>query len=256
MAQWFEKEDFWINFAPIMFDDNRWQEAPTVASYIKKIACLKKNKSTILDAGCGLGRITTELALLGLKTTGVDIIQSELDAAIESAQAENVNIKYINADLRHFCKNEHFDCVVNLYTSFGYCDDINDDLLILKNMCNCVKKGGTFILECTSRETAIRYFTEGEEFIRAGYKVKTNFSVEGAWEGLISNWQLYPIDTDLSNKKIKPIINHTFTQRLYPATFLRNTILSFGFSDCKIYGDWDKRAYDQNAKTMLLIAKK
>ena len=31
MAQWFEKEDFWINFAPIMFDDAHWQEAPTVA---------------------------------------------------------------------------------------------------------------------------------------------------------------------------------------------------------------------------------
>ena len=40
MSQWFENENFWINFAPIMFDDAHWQEAPAVAQYVKKIANL------------------------------------------------------------------------------------------------------------------------------------------------------------------------------------------------------------------------
>ena len=38
MKQWFEEEDFWVNYAPIMFDDARWAEAPDVAEYVKKIA--------------------------------------------------------------------------------------------------------------------------------------------------------------------------------------------------------------------------
>ena len=105
MKQWFEEEDFWINYAPIMFDDARWAEAPDVAEYVKSIANLKEGDS-VLDAGCGLGRISVELAALNLKVTGVDIIQSELDAAAESAAAEGVELELINADLRTFSSSK------------------------------------------------------------------------------------------------------------------------------------------------------
>ena len=52
---WFESENFWTQFAPIMFDDARWAEAPTVAEYVKDLASLGHG-SKVLDAGCGLGR--------------------------------------------------------------------------------------------------------------------------------------------------------------------------------------------------------
>jgi len=245
---WFESENFWTQYAPIMFDDARWAEAPTVAQYVKDIAGLGEG-AKILDAGCGLGRISVELAALGLDVTGVDIIQSELDAARESAEAEGVPLTLINHDLRSFQAREQFDCAINLYTSFGYCATIEEDMKILKNIADSVKTGGTFIMECTSRETAIMYFTAGEEFERAGYKVVTHFEVVGAWEGLRSQWTLYPLDS-------KQAIDHTFIQRLYPATFLRDKLIDFGFSKVNIYGDFDKSPYNEHARTMVIIGKK
>ncbi len=245
---WFESENFWTQYAPIMFDDARWAEAPTVAQYVKDIAGLGEG-AKILDAGCGLGRISVELAALGLDVTGVDIIQSELDAARESAEAEGVPLTLINHDLRSFQAREQFDCAINLYTSFGYCATIEEDMKILKNIADSVKTGGTFIMECTSRETAIMYFTAGEEFERAGYKVVTHFEVVGAWEGLRSQWTLYPLES-------KQAIDHTFIQRLYPATFLRDKLIDFGYSKVNIYGDFDKSPYNEHARTMLIIGKK
>lgn len=245
---WFESENFWTQYAPIMFDDARWAEAPTVAQYVKDIAGLGEG-AKILDAGCGLGRISVELAALGLDVTGVDIIQSELDAARESAEAEGVPLTLINHDLRSFQAREQFDCAINLYTSFGYCATIEEDMKILKNIADSVKTGGTFIMECTSRETAIMYFTAGEEFERAGYKVVTHFEVVGAWEGLRSQWTLYPLDS-------KQAIDHTFIQRLYPATVLRDKLIDFGFSKVNIYGDFDKAPYNEHARTMVIIGKK
>ena len=245
---WFESENFWTQYAPIMFDNARWAEAPTVAQYVKDIAGLGEGDK-ILDAGCGLGRISVELAALGLDVTGVDIIQSELDAARESAEAEGVPLTLINHDLRSFQAREQFDCAINLYTSFGYCATIEEDMKILKNIADSVKTGGTFIMECTSRETAIMYFTAGEEFERAGYKVVTHFEVVGAWEGLRSQWTLYPLDS-------KQAIDHTFIQRLYPATFLRDKLIDFGYSKVNIYGDFDKSPYNEHARTMLIIGKK
>ncbi|BDC92834.1 class I SAM-dependent methyltransferase [Treponema bryantii] len=250
---WFESENFWTQFAPIMFDDARWAEAPTVAQYVKDIAKLRDGDS-VLDAGCGLGRISVELAALELDVTGVDIIQSELDAARESAEAEGVPLKLINHDLRTFHAPNQFDCAVNLYTSFGYCASVEEDMQILKNIADSVKPGGTFIMECTSRETAVMYWTPGEEFERAGYKVVTHFEVVGAWEGLKSQWTLYPADTDLSKSPAsKPVVDHCFVQRLYPASFLRDKLIEFGFSDTKVYGDFDKSPYNEHARTMVLI---
>lgn len=245
---WFESENFWTQYAPIMFDDARWAEAPTIAQYVKDIAGLGEGDK-ILDAGCGLGRISVELAALGLDVTGVDIIQSELDAARESAEAEGVPLTLINHDLRSFQAREQFDCAINLYTSFGYCATIEEDMKILKNIADSVKTGGTFIMECTSRETAIMYFTAGEEFERAGYKVVTHFEVVGAWESLRSQWTLYPLDS-------KQAIDHTFIQRLYPATFLRDKLIDFGYSKVNIYGDFDQSPYNEHARTMLIIGKK
>ena len=245
--QWFEKEDFWINFAPIMFDDARWAEAPDVAEYVKKIAGLKTGDS-VLDAGCGLGRISVELALLGLKVTGIDIIQAELDAARESALDEGVELELLKADLRTFKSDKKFDCAVNLYTSFGYCDTIEEDMMILKNIASSLRAGGTFILECSSRESAIKYFTKGEEFDRAGWHVKTEFSVEGAWEGLRSRWILS------DDQGIK--VDHVFIQRLYSAAELCHLMKDCGFTSAQAYGDFDLSPYDENLRTMIIVALK
>lgn len=245
--EWFENENFWQDYAPVMFNQVRWAEAPGVAKAVVNLAGLKKGNS-ILDAGCGPGRISVELALLGLDVTGVDIIQSELDAASESAQDEGVELNLIKADLRTFKSPEKYDCAVNLYTSFGYCDTEEEDLKILKNVYECVRDGGYFILELTSRETAIINFTKGEEFDCSGIKVKTEFQIAGAWEGLRSNWKLFLPDGK--------VIEHEFVQRLYSAAELRKQLLEIGYKSVEVYGGYEKQLYDESAATMLLLCKK
>lgn len=245
--QWFENESFWQNFGPVMFDSQRWAEAPGIAESVIKIAGLTKG-SSVLDAGCGPGRISVELAAKGLDVTGVDIIQSELDAAKDSADAEGVKLDLINCDLRSFKSQKKFDCAINLYTSFGYCDTIEEDFQILKNIADSLRDNGFFILECTSRETAILYFTDGEWFERSGLTVLTQFSVEGAWEGLRSKWTIINRDGQR--------IEHEFVQRLYSAIELKRMMIRAGFNSVEIYGNYDFSPYNEHAKTMVIIAKK
>ncbi len=250
--EWFESEDFWKNYAPIMFDEQHWAEAAGIAQRIKEIARLKDG-ARVMEAGCGVGRICVELAALALDTTGIDIIQSELDTAKESAEAQDVSLFLVNADLRSFRTENHgiekFDCAVNVYNSFGYCEKKEDDFLILKSIFLSLKDGGKFILECISRESAILFFTKGEEFERAGKKVVTDFGVVGAWEGLRSHWTL-------TDTKSGEIIDHEFVQRLYSAAELGETLKKIGFSNVQIYGGWDLRPYDENLQTMLILAEK
>lgn len=246
--QWFENEKFWLNYGPIMFDAQRWAEAPAVADSVCKIAGLKKG-SSVLDAGCGPGRISVELAVLGMNVTGVDLIQGELDAAKESAEAEGVKLNLVKADLRKYQSKEKFDCAVNLFTSFGYCGTIEEDVKILQNIYSNLKDDGWFILENISRETAILYFTEGEWFERAGKTVLTEFHVEGAWEGLRSKWIL--IDNKTGERT-----EHEFVQRLYSGIEIKRLLTGIGFKSVEVYGDFDFSPYNEKARTMVVVARK
>ena len=246
--EWFENENFWLNYAPIMFDEQHWAEAKGIAEQCVKITSAKPN-SRILDACCGLGRIAVELALCGLKVTGVDLMKQFLLTAKETALAEGVQLELLQEDMRFFSRPDYFDVAINCYNSFGYCESKADDNKILLQIFESLKPNGIFLLECISRETAIRYFTDGEWFTRAGKTVLTQFSVEGAWEGLRSKWIL--IDNKDNSR-----IEHCFVQRLYSAAELRDTLKNIGFSNVNVFGGWDLRPYDYNAKTMLLVAKK
>lgn len=246
--QWFENENFWLNYGPIMFDSHHWAEAPGIAEKIRAIAGLREG-STVLDAGCGPGRISVELAALGLKVTGVDNIKPYLVAAKETAESEGVQLELVQADLRNYVVPQHFDAVVNLYTSFGYCATIEEDMQILKNLATSVKNGGWFIMEGKSREIAVRDFTEGEWFERAGKTVLTEFSVDGAWEGLRSRWVL--IDNETGHR-----IDHEFVQRLYSAIELKRLLLASGFSSAEIYGDFMFSPYNEKAATMVIVCRK
>jgi SAM-dependent methyltransferase len=261
-TDWFENETFWAQYSPVLFDAQRWAEAPAVAEGVLRIIGAPVTETAgsagespygpagpaILDAGCGPGRISVELASRGARVTGVDLIRPFLNAAHDSAEDEGVTLDLEQADLRTFTRPEAFDAAVSLYTSFGYCDTIEEDLQILKNIAVSVKKGGWFVLEMTGREIAVRDFTEGEWFERGGFTVLTEFSVVGAWEGLRSRWMLI----DAEGRKL----DHSFVQRLYSAVELKRLMLASGFLSVEIYGDFDFSPYNEKARTMVLVARK
>lgn len=267
-TDWFENENFWAQYAPVLFDAQRWAEAPSVAESVLRIIGAARESANpgnpetpspadgvaprpgpaILDAGCGPGRISIELAVRGARVTGVDLIRPFLNAAHDSAEDEGVSLDLVQADLRSFVRPGAFDAAVSLYTSFGYCDTIEEDMLILKNLAASVREGGWFILEMTGREIAVRDFTEGEWFERGGFTVLTQFEVVGAWEGLRSRWML--IDADGRR------IDHVYVQRLYSAIELKRLMIASGFSSVEIYGDFDFSPYNEKARTMVLVARK
>ena len=68
---------------------------------------------------------------------------------------------------------------------------------------------------------------------------------------------LFPPDTsDTKLKSTKPLVDHTFIQRLYPSSFLRDKLKDFGFKKVNVYGDFDLSPYDQNARTMIIVGEK
>ena len=64
--------------------------------------------SSVLDAGCGTGRVAIELARHGIEVVGVDVDPSML----ETARTRAPDLSWVEADLRSFDLARTFDVVV------------------------------------------------------------------------------------------------------------------------------------------------
>lgn len=64
--------------------------------------------ATVLDAGCGTGRVAIELAAHGLCTVGVDVNAS----MIAEARRRAPELEWVEADLSRLALGRHFDVVV------------------------------------------------------------------------------------------------------------------------------------------------
>jgi SAM-dependent methyltransferase len=50
-------------------------------------------------------------------------------------------------DMREAFRENHFDAVMNLFTSIGYFDDFNDNFLVFKNVATALRPGGRFVVD-------------------------------------------------------------------------------------------------------------
>jgi SAM-dependent methyltransferase len=83
-TEWFEEESFWEHYAPVMFESERWAEAPAVVDGIDLMYRSAQSNGIgsqdpsgkvlhVLDLCCGMGRISVELARRGMSVCGVDL---------------------------------------------------------------------------------------------------------------------------------------------------------------------------------------
>jgi 2-polyprenyl-3-methyl-5-hydroxy-6-metoxy-1,4-benzoquinol methylase len=97
------------------------------------------NDLTILDGGCGSGRIAIEVAKAGHKVTGVDYHRPSLAAAKEKAKSHGVQIDFIQGDLlKTLCsfKENYFDVGISievLYTCANYKNILEEYSRIIKD---------------------------------------------------------------------------------------------------------------------------
>jgi SAM-dependent methyltransferase len=259
-GEWFEDEAFWTAYAPLMFDETRWAEVPAVVDSIVGLVGLKPGAS-VLDACCGPGRHSLELASRGYRVTGIDITRPYLEAARESAAAWGVDAEFVRADLREFKRPGAFDLALNLYTSFGYFAEPSDDIAALENLAESLAPGGALVLETTGKEVAARNFVEGEWFERGDWIVLTQYEVVGAWEGLRNRWVMIPREAarehgaEAAEARGHAAADRSFVLRLYSANELRDALFESGFRKVDIFGSIEGGPYDQTAKSLVAVAR-
>ena len=87
----------------------------------------------ILDLGCGGGLICEPLARLGANVTGIDFVSQNISIAKKHAEESNLNIKYIQLDLKNFQLTTKYDAILILEV-LEHIKDWKKIILNIKNL--------------------------------------------------------------------------------------------------------------------------
>jgi len=243
---WHEQDAFWQTFAPVIFTNKRMSAASEEVEQLISLLDLQPG-ANICDFCCGTGRHSLELARRQFQATGVDRTAFYLQKARNKANAEGLNIEFIQEDVRNFCRPNSFDAVINLFTSFGYFEDPVDDKRVLQNIYKSLKNSGKLLIELMGKEVLARIFRERDWRDEDGIIILEERKVAANWDLIENRWVILK-----DGKKHE----YRFSHRLYSAVELCSLLSKCGFEQTDVYGDLSGSSYDHTAKRLVVVANK
>lgn len=141
-ADWFENW-FDTEYYHLLYSHRNDEEAQQFISRLIAFLQLKED-CKILDVACGKGRHSRYFAQCGMDVTGIDLSENNIRYAQQFAHDK---LHFTNWDMREPFAENTFDVVVNLFSSFGYFDDPNDDKRAINAMKTALKPNGYLVLD-------------------------------------------------------------------------------------------------------------
>jgi SAM-dependent methyltransferase len=244
--KWFENDDFWRDFYPFMFSDERFAATPDEVNLI--LALTQCTGGSVLDLCCGPGRHSIELARRGFQVTGVDRSPFLLAKARELAAKSDASIEWVEQDMRNFVRPANFDLASSLFTSFGYFEDEQDDLRVLRNIHQSLKENGVLIIEVLGKERLARVWKDTMcNELADGSLIFQRPQIRDDWTRIRSEWTLVK-----DGKSRTFIFEHT----IYSGRELKDRLLSCGFQQVQLFGDIQGSPYSLDAQRLIAVARK
>ena len=238
--EWFEN---WFDskYYHILYSKRNSDEAGKLINNL--INQLKPSKNDqFLDLGCGTGRHAKYLNKYGFSVDGFDISKKSL---IEAKKMENKKLKFYLKDMRFFNEKNKYNYILNLFTSFGYFQNEEDDQKVFTNIEQSLKRGGYFILDFFNSTKIITDLIpfEIKKINNIEFKIKKHYDDKFIYKNISI--------TDKSNK-------HNFTEKVKLITEKKfiNYAKRVNLKLLTKYGDYDLNQYNNSSERLILVFKK
>ena len=151
-ASWFDTP-----YYHILYKERNYREAQIFMDNLTHYLNLPE-KAKVLDLACGKGRHAIYLNQLGFDVTGVDLSENSI-ASAKKNEKEDLHFKV--HDMREPFE-EKFDAIFNLFTSFGYFENDNDNLVTLKSIKQSLTEYGFAVIDFMNVQNVIENLVPNE----------------------------------------------------------------------------------------------
>ena len=148
MSWW--KEYFGQDYLLLYSGKRDKEKSAKQVDFIEKALGLSQG-ARILDLCCGYGRHSLELSRRGYLVSGLDLSELFLHMAREEAEAEGIKVNLVRADMRQIPFKKNFDALINIFTSFGYFEEEEENQAVLNEIARVLREGGRFLFEAANR---------------------------------------------------------------------------------------------------------
>ncbi len=218
------------------------------------IELLKENNVSsglVCELGCGTGNITEFLSKAGYDMIGIDNSDDMLNIALDKKYSSNLDILYINQDMREFELFGTVAAVVSICDSINYITEYDNLVNVFKLVNNYLDPDGIFIFDLN---TTTKYKNMGDTVI-AENRDEGSF----IWENTFyedSNINEYDLtifsktDNDLYEK-----YEETHFQRAYTIDEITSALETAGLKYITSYSAFTHNAISPTDDRIYVIAK-
>ena len=240
---WHSQDAFWELFGPVLFSQQRQLSAIAEVEKIEKLLEIEE-QARILDLCCGSGRHSLELSQRGFDVIGVDRTTAYIDKARAEAEKRGLDAEFLIGDMRAYCAPDSFDIVLNLFGSFGYFEDPEDDRRVVENAYASLRPGGRFLIETQGKEILARDFRERDWGKEGDLLILSEKKVSQNWGRIETRWIVI---------RGTERIEHRVSVRSYSAVELSSLLAACGFSEVRVFGSLDGTEYDQASQRLVVV---
>jgi len=234
---WFES---WFDspYYHILYADRDFKEA---SDFIDKLAHhLSFTKgASLLDVACGRGRHAKHLNQLGYDVTGIDLSKQSIDYA---KRHENQTLRFHQHDMRKSL-NKSFDGVLNLFTSFGYFEDDDDNQRVLSAFRSHLRPGGIGVIDFLNTSWVGRNLVAEESIVKQGIRFDIKRQMDNKW---ITKEIAFETNGE----------QHQFQERVRALTLkdFEDWFAKVGLQIETLYGDYELSEYNPlSSKRLIMI---
>ena len=239
--EWFETW-FDTRYYHILYGNRDYTEADGFIQNLFAHGYLQAGQK-VLDLACGKGRHSIAMQHLGANVLGLDLSANSI---AEASKATKEDLRFGVHDMREPMPEADFDVVVNLFTSFGYFAHTDENWKVMKNVLDCLKPGGTFILDFLNVKRVLAEYVPATTLEKEGIVFKMRKHVEGGV--MLKDIEVH------DGPKVK---SYQERVQMLDGETLANMMLGVGFKLKNMLGNYRMEVYDSaSSGRCILVAQK
>jgi SAM-dependent methyltransferase len=216
----------------------------------------REAKGKVLEIACGTGRITIPLAKAGADIRGLDLSPSMLARAKEKADAESIDVEWIQADARTFDLGSTFSLIYYPYNSMEHLHDSHSLRAMFSRVRAHLEPDGIFALDVHQPSLPLLSRHPGEIYpVEELGQDPDGTMVTGEEVSYNDATQVYTIRWHYSSPNGEdPRIDELRLRMFFPQE-LDALLESNGFEILHKYGDFSRTPYSEESLKQVLVCR-